>query len=103
VSETQLWCLRGACDVVPPVVRVVDVPASCTLPDLHDVLQVAVATPGCVDGGDAAPPEGCGGPYGYAELLRALADPEHVDHDRLRRVFIRLRAVAVGRHSPLAS
>jgi len=126
----------------------VDVPASCTLADLHDVLQVAVGRtdshlhqfvaeeasygvpdrdgwqgqrdeagvrltdlpgrfiyvydfgdgwgykvevlgsgggqPGCVDGGDAAPPEDCGGPYGYAELLRALADPEHVDHDRCR-------------------
>ena len=29
-------------DVVPAVVRVVDVPAALTLPELHAVLQVAI-------------------------------------------------------------
>ena len=39
--------------------------------------------PGCVDGEGACPPEDCGGPHGYAELLEALADPAHPDHDHL--------------------
>jgi len=138
-------------EVTPPVVRVVDVPAAVTLPEVHDVLQVAIGwtdshlhefetptglryghpdpdfdddsgqvrdettatlrdlpprftyrydfgdgwehdvevtgrgdpAPGCVDGEGACPPEDCGGPHGYAELLEALADPAHPDHDHL--------------------
>jgi hypothetical protein len=35
------------CDVVPSVVRVVDVPATATLPELHDVLQAAVGWSDC--------------------------------------------------------
>jgi hypothetical protein len=35
------------CDVVPSVVRVVDVPAAATLPELHDVLQAAVGWSDC--------------------------------------------------------
>jgi hypothetical protein len=30
---------------------------------------------GCLDGQGACPPEDCGGPPGYADLLAALADP----------------------------
>jgi hypothetical protein len=30
------------------------------------------------------PPEDCGGPYGYADLLQALADPRHPEHRELR-------------------
>jgi hypothetical protein len=30
------------------------------------------------------PPEDCGGPWGYAELLKALADPAHERHAELR-------------------
>jgi hypothetical protein len=136
-------------EAVPPVVRVVDVPATATLPELHDILQVALGwtdshlhefetadrlrygrpdldlgddevrdettatlrdlparftyrydfgdgwehdvevtgrggpLPGCVDGSGACPPEDCGGPHGYAELLEALTDPSHPDHDQL--------------------
>jgi hypothetical protein len=36
--------------------------------------------PICVDGEEACPPEDCGGPYGYADLRRVLADPAHADH-----------------------
>jgi len=37
----------------------------------------------CIDGQHACPPEDCGGPHGYADLLEALADPEHEDHDEV--------------------
>lgn len=39
--------------------------------------------PTCVDGRGACPPEDCGGPRGYAELLQALADPAHERHEEL--------------------
>jgi hypothetical protein len=58
----------------------------------HDVVveRITDAVPGveyplCLAGRRACPPEDCGGPPGYAELLKALADPSHPDHDDLRR------------------
>jgi hypothetical protein len=136
-------------EVAPAVVRVLDVPATSTLPELHDMLQVGIGwtdshlhefdaggerygqltddawddelldettaglrdlparfsyrydfgdgwkhdieilgrggpEPGCVQGEGACPPEDCGGSYGYAELLEALADPTHHEHEHLR-------------------
>lgn len=52
----------------------------------HDVEVVGPGggAPGCVDGYGACPPEDCGGPGGYAELLSTLADPSHPDHDQIR-------------------
>ncbi|HZN17007.1 MAG TPA: plasmid pRiA4b ORF-3 family protein [Micromonosporaceae bacterium] len=38
------------------------------------------AYPVCREGERACPPEGIGGPDGYAQLLEALADPAHPDH-----------------------
>ncbi|MES0489657.1 MAG: plasmid pRiA4b ORF-3 family protein [Leptospirales bacterium] len=38
----------------------------------------------CIDGERACPPEDCGGPMGYAELLKALVDPLHDMHDDLK-------------------
>jgi len=38
----------------------------------------------CLAGARAAPPEDCGGVYGYAELLETLADPAHERHAELR-------------------
>ena len=40
--------------------------------------------PRLLAGEGACPPEDCGGPYGYAELLQALTDPKHPEHGELR-------------------
>lgn len=139
-------------EVEPAVARVIDVPATATLPELHELLQAALGwtdshlhqfvtpkatygmvipgediwpddeqdetnalladlgvefeylydfgdgwthhvqvlgrgspTPGCIDGHGACPPEDCGGPHGYTELLGTLADPNHPEHDHMRR------------------
>ncbi len=34
----------------------------------------------CTAGRRATPPEDSGGPWGYAELLKAISDPKHPDH-----------------------
>ena len=53
---------------------------------IHDVelLGPGGSAPGCVDGQGTCPPEDCGGPGGYAELLDVLADPQHPEHKRMR-------------------
>lgn len=40
--------------------------------------------PCCVDGANAGPPDDCGGPPGYADLLDVLADKRHAEHRRMR-------------------
>ncbi|NTX41321.1 plasmid pRiA4b ORF-3 family protein [Myxococcus sp. CA033] len=39
--------------------------------------------PLCVGGARACPPEDCGGASGYEDLLDALKDPKHEEHDSL--------------------
>lgn len=45
--------------------------------------------PSCIGGRRACPPEDCGGPWGYKDLLAILADPTHPEH--------RQRAEWIGR------
>jgi hypothetical protein len=39
--------------------------------------------PICLEGAAACPPEDCGGPIGYAQLLEAVADPTHESFEEL--------------------
>ncbi|MGB9430132.1 MAG: plasmid pRiA4b ORF-3 family protein [Gammaproteobacteria bacterium] len=50
-----------------------------------EVMAAELLRPLCLDGARACPPEDCGGPPGYQELLDALADPRHPRHRELRR------------------
>ena len=35
----------------------------------------------CLGGARACPPEDCGGPWGYGNLLEILKDPKHPEHE----------------------
>ena len=38
----------------------------------------------CVAGSRNCPPEDCGGPHGFSELLKVLRDATHPEHDDIR-------------------
>jgi len=46
-------------------------------------IDPAVVYPRCIKGKRACPPEDCGGPYGYEQLLEALGDPKQDDHGEM--------------------
>jgi hypothetical protein len=43
-----------------------------------------IAYPRLVEAAGRCPPEDVGGPWGYAELLEAIADPKHERHAELK-------------------
>jgi hypothetical protein len=54
----------------------------------HEIVVEKVMEPGagvkypvCIEGERACPPEDCGGPWGYEELLEVLADPDHEEYE----------------------
>ena len=57
---------------------------------MHDVVVEAIEParsgttyPVCLAGRRACPPDDCGGPWGYANLLAALSDSTHPEHEEL--------------------
>ncbi len=40
--------------------------------------------PSCLGGANACPPEDCGGSYGYAGFVEAMADPKHEEHEQMK-------------------
>jgi len=56
----------------------------------HDVVVEAIEPmnsdavyPVCLAGKRTCPPEDCGGPWGYGNLLAAISDPAHEEHEEL--------------------
>lgn len=51
----------------------------------HEIVVEAIGDPAqqasCMAGERACPPEDSGGPWGYAEMLAAVTNREHPDHD----------------------
>jgi hypothetical protein len=57
---------------------------------VHEVLlegvllrQKGIKLPCCIDGARSTPPEDCGGPAGYADLLEALSNAESEEHEKI--------------------
>ncbi len=49
--------------------------------DVVNTSPIGLTSAVCLEGERSCPPEDCGGAYGYADLLQAISDPEHEEHD----------------------
>lgn len=75
---------------------------------MHEVVfeESSHAAPGkryprCVAGERAAPPDDCGGPSGYAHLLKVLADPADEEHEEMLEWLAKTKKLR-GRFDPEA-
>ncbi len=57
----------------------------------HELKIESVSTPEpetlypvCLEGARSCPPEDCGGPFGYDDLLNILNDPDHDEHESMK-------------------
>jgi hypothetical protein len=50
---------------------------------LVEKVEAGNATPECLAGERACPPDDCGGPWGYADFCDAVTDPRHERHEEL--------------------
>lgn len=50
----------------------------------HRPVEKGEKLPRCIGGERACPPDDSGGPWGFADKLEAVADPEHPDHEEIR-------------------
>ena len=57
------------------------------------------ATIGREDGARACPPEDCGGPPGYEDLLAALANPKHPEYEEMKDCYGDLDPAAFDRRT----
>ncbi len=52
--------------------------------ELEQAADATIHYPRCIEGARACPPEDCGGPPGYTDLIEALRDSAHPRHDQMR-------------------
>lgn len=50
-------------------------------------VEPGVHYPRCTAGKRACPPEDCGGPWGYGDLLNAIQNPKHTEHKQMLEWF----------------
>lgn len=74
------------CEVLPSVGRKVEYEYDFGDGWRHDIVAEKILPvedgkryPVCLSGAGACPPEDCGGPYRYANLVLAISDPSHPD------------------------
>ncbi len=51
---------------------------------LEKILPENITIPKCIKGNGKCPPEDCGGPWGYENLLEILDNPKHEEHKNIK-------------------